>query len=87
MGMSYSGVIDSALVVTETIEGAHPKLTDYPLLRGDIVSQRADGTWGKYGPGLGIEGFRLTDEQVATLEVKENIAVGIGNLAWFLGGE
>jgi hypothetical protein len=53
--------------VTETIEGAHPKHTDYPLLPGDLLV-RADGTWWKEAPGLAVGGFVLSEAQEATLK-------------------
>ena len=83
---SYTGT-SSGLRVTEKIEGAHPMHTTYPLLRGDVLLKRADGTFGKFGPGLGIEGFRLTPEQEAALEPVEDQPFGIGGMGYFLGGE
>lgn len=56
------------LRVSEKIEDAHDKLTEYPLLPGDILTQAADGTYTKHAPGLGVCGFRLTPEQAAALE-------------------
>jgi hypothetical protein len=44
---------------------------DYPLLPGDLLATRPDGTFGKWAPGLGIEGIKLTQEQINTLEVVE----------------
>lgn len=58
--------------VTKTLEGCGSKMQPtYPLLPGDLVAKRPDGTYGKIAPGLGIEGFRLTPEQEATLEERE----------------
>jgi hypothetical protein len=53
-------------LVTEELEGHHPIHKDYPLLPGDVLVPREDGTYGKL-TGLGIEGFRLTAEQAKTL--------------------
>lgn len=83
-GPSYTGTLNSALVVTEVIEGAHPKHSYYPLLPGDMMIQEANGTWHKFGPGLGISGFVLSDKQVATLELREDIHFGVGGMGWFL---
>lgn len=57
-----------ALMVTETIEGAHPKLTNYPLLSEDLLVPEEDGTYYKFAPGLAVTGFVLTPEQVAALK-------------------
>lgn len=54
-------------IVQETIEGAHPKLTDYPLLQNDLLVKDSDGSYAKECPGLAIVGFRLTPEQEASL--------------------
>ena len=54
--------------VTETIDGAHPTLRDYPLLPGDLLVRDPDGSWAKEAPGLAVGGFALTPEQEATLE-------------------
>jgi hypothetical protein len=83
---SYTGTI-SGLRVTVQIDGAHPMHTTYPLLPGDVLNKRLDGTFGKFGPGLGIEGFCLTPEQEASLEPVEDQPFGIGGLDYFLGGE
>ena len=58
------------LKVTTEIRGAHPKHTDYPLLPGDVLTRSADGTYTKQ-TGLCVFGFRLTDEQAATLKPVE----------------
>lgn len=58
-------------VVTERIEGAHPKHTSYPLLPGDLLVASLDGSWWKECPGIAVGGFVLTDEQVATLREVE----------------
>jgi hypothetical protein len=81
--VSYGGTI-SGLLVTVEIKGAHPLHTDYSLLPGDLLLKRKDGTYGKFGPGLGIEGFRLTPEQVATLEPSGEKTFEIGGMASFL---
>ena len=85
-GPSYTGII-SGLRVTVQIDGAHPMHTTYPLLRGDVLLKRKDGTFDKFGPGLGIEGFVLTPEQEATLEPVEDQPFGIGGMDYFLGAE
>jgi hypothetical protein len=56
------------LMVTEEIEGAHPKLANYPLLPEDLVSLYDDGTWAKVGPGMMVTGFVLSPEQVQKLK-------------------
>ena len=66
--MSWTGVLSSAHRVTAEIRGAHPRHPEYPLLPGDILLERRDGSFGKFGPGLGIEGFELTADQRTTLE-------------------
>lgn len=81
---SYTGTI-SGLKVTVEIDGAHPKHTKYPLLPGDMLIKREDGRFGKFGPGLGIEGFVLTAEQEATLVPVEDQAFGIGGMDYFMG--
>jgi hypothetical protein len=83
---SYTGTV-SGLRVTATIEGAHPMHTTYPLLRGDILLKQNDGTFVKFAPGLGIEGFLLTPEQEATLERVEDQRYGVGGMAYFLAAE
>jgi hypothetical protein len=59
--------------VTEELTGCHrlPIWHDYPLLPGDLIKDRGDGTYGKIAPGLGIEGFVLTDEQKLTLKPQD----------------
>ena len=53
-------------LVTEEIEGAHPRHLDYPLLTDDLVQLTRDGTYTKIAPGLAIMGFVLRpDQQVA----------------------
>ena len=86
-GLSYTGTIEGGLLVTEQIEGAHPLHTEYPLLPGDLLFEREDGEFDKFGPGLGIEGFVLTDEQRATLKPSGERAFGIGGMDWFLSGD
>lgn len=55
--------------VTVRLDGKHPKLEDYPLLPGDlIVWQGVVGKWVKVAPGLGVFGFALTPDDIATLE-------------------
>ena len=83
--MSYGGVIEGWLV-TEPIEAASPKLPDYTLLPGDLLLKREDGTYGKFGPGLGIEGFVLTPEQEASLEPSGEKAFRMGGISEFVGG-
>lgn len=67
------------LQVTQEMIGVHPMHPDYPLLPGDVLMRRPDGTYGKL-TGLGIEGFTLTDEQQATLEPTEGEIVFGGGL-------
>jgi hypothetical protein len=67
------------LKVTQRMMGCHPNTfhVDYPLLPGDVLVLRDDGTYGKVAVGLGIEGFVLTPEQIATLEPTEGrIVIG-----------
>lgn len=54
--------------VVKTLERKSTQHPDYPLLPGDIVTRESDGRWMKHAPGLGIGGFLLTEEDVATLE-------------------
>jgi hypothetical protein len=71
--------------VTKTLEGCHPLHTHYPLLEGDWINKREDGTWGKIAPGLGIEGFVLTEDQEATLRQntsKLTLAMGGMEYSW-----
>lgn len=82
--MSYGGTVEG-LLVTVQIDGAHPKLTDYPLLPGDLLLSRGGGIYNKFGPGLGIEGFQLTPEQVATLKPSGEKAFRMGGFADFTG--
>lgn len=56
------------LMVTEEIVRAHPRFPDYPLLPEDLITRTADGTWRKYAPGMAVEGFVLSDEQVRRLK-------------------
>jgi len=86
-GPSYTGTGDGGWYVTEQIDGAHAKHPNYPLLPGDLLFDREDGTYGKFGPGLGIEGFVLTDEQIATLKPSGEFSYGMGGMSYFLGGE
>lgn len=58
----------NGFLVTEKIVGAHFSMKDYPLYPDDLLTQHEDGTFFKEGPGLGIGGFELTEEQVATLK-------------------
>jgi len=58
----------NGFLVTEDIVGAHRTMQDYPLYVNDLLVQSEDGSWFKEGPGLGIGGFHLSDEQVATLK-------------------
>jgi hypothetical protein len=66
--------VSQMLKVTQEITGAHRLHPTYPLLPGDVLIQREDGTYGKL-TGLGIEGFMLTPEQAATLEPTEGAIV------------
>lgn len=85
-GPSYTGTV-SGLRVTERIDGAHPKQPQYPLLPGDLLIEQEDRTFYKFGPGLGIVGFVLTDEQRATLEPVEDQPVGVGSFAYAFGDD
>jgi hypothetical protein len=84
---SYTGTV-SGHEVPEGAEwiGCHPKHTDYPLLPGDLLIARKDGTFYKFGPGLGIEGFRLTEEQRLALKPVIHQRFGMGGLSYFLDG-
>ena len=82
---SYTGTVNGGWLVTEAIIGAHPKHPQYPLLPGDLLIKRADGTFGKFGPGLGIEGFVLSEEQQVTLKPSGERAFGIGGTDYFMG--
>lgn len=87
---SYTGTIKAGtgVEVTEQIDNAHSKLTEYPLLPGDILFKREDGRWGKFGPGLGIEGFVLTDEQIENFtKPNEEQRFGMGGMDYFLEGD
>lgn len=77
----------SGFKVTETIEGAHPRHTKYPLLPGDLLIEQRDGTFVKWAPGLAVGGFTLTDEQRDSLGIYEEQPVGIGGMDYFLSDE
>lgn len=83
---SYTGTV-SGLKVTERIDGAHPTLTDYPLLPGDLIIGQPDGTFYKFGPGLGVTGFELTPEQILTCESYEDTDFAIGGVDFFFNGD
>ena len=85
-GPSYTGTV-SGYRVTQKIEGAQRKMPTYPLLPGDLLIEREDGTFYKFAPGLGVEGFILTEEQKATLGRYEDQAFGIGGMDYFLSPE
>ena len=68
--------------VTETLNGTHPKHTDYPLLPGDVLVAQPDGSFYKTAPGLGIMGFRLSSKQFATLVPRTHV----GPLEFVEGG-
>lgn len=85
MSISYEGVADGFLRVTETIKGAHPKYPTYELLPDDLLCARPDGTYGKFN-GLGIEGFVLTPEQAATLEESGEVRFQMGGVSDYLAG-
>lgn len=53
--------------VTKRIAGANPLHPDYPLLPGDLLSPNGDGTFFKEAPGLGVDGFVLSDLDRASL--------------------
>jgi len=67
----------NGFLVTETIDGAHPKISNYPLLKDDLIVPREDGSFMKESPGIAIGGFRLTDEQKATLKEVQYTAHGL----------
>ena len=74
----------AALRVVVRIDGANPKLPDYPLLPGDVlVARRWDGerhgpgTFNKVAPGLCVVGFELTGDQVAACEPAEDVGLVI----------
>lgn len=54
--------------VTEQIDNASAKMPDYPLLPDDLLVREANGSFFKEAPGIGVGGFRLTPEQIATLQ-------------------
>lgn len=82
---SYYAQGSGGFFVTETLEGCHPVHADYPLLRGDWINRRSDGTWGKIAPGLGIEGFILTPEQVAKLRPNDSVlTLAVGGMDFFM---
>lgn len=83
---SYGGLVEG-LVVTETIEGAHPKHETYPLLPGDLLIEEDDGTFYKFGPGLGVTGFVLTEDQRATLRPSGERRFGVGGFDFAFGGD
>lgn len=58
----------NGFLVTQDIVGAHSTMQDYPLYVDDLLTRSEDGSWFKEGPGLGIGGFELTEEQIATLK-------------------
>lgn len=60
--------------VTVRLDGCHPLHEDYPLLPGDILAHdNDDAGWVKVAPGLGIFGFVLTEDDVATLEQADDV--------------
>jgi hypothetical protein len=81
-----SPILEGGLRVTVEIAGANAKHPDYVLYPGDVMVAREDGTYGKFS-GLGIEGFRLTPEQIATLEPMEPVGFSIGGISDYLAGE
>ena len=69
------------LRLTVQLDGTHPKHPDYPLLPGDVLTRDCrDDTYVKH-TGLGMFGFVLTDEQVATLEPVDGQIVLVGSVA------
>jgi hypothetical protein len=64
-------------LVTQTIHHASAINPQYPLLAGDLLFEREDGSFGKVAPGLGIEGFMLSAEQRATLQPAADVTVVI----------
>lgn len=63
--------------VTETIEGAHPRLENYPLLSGDLLVKTSPQIYTKVCPGICVTGFFLTAEQEATLKPVQFEAQGL----------
>lgn len=58
---------DQLWMVKETIEGAHPRHTNYPLLDGDVLTKNRNCTFTKH-TGMCVVGFILTREQESRLE-------------------
>lgn len=60
------GVFRKSRLVTvkEIITGVHNIHTEYPLIPGDGLIKRDDGTYAKLFIGVQIEGFNLTDDQI-----------------------
>lgn len=85
-GPSYTGTV-TGIRVTKQIDGAHPKHPNYPLLPGDLLVARGDGTFNKFGPGLAIVGFELTPDQILSTEPAEDVAFGVGGMDYFLSKE
>lgn len=63
--------------VTRRIDRAHPTNTEYPLLPGDLLVRDAAGRWTKEAPGLAVNGFELTVDQVASLEPIRFVRCGL----------
>ena len=64
-------IIQEGFLVTETIAGAHrnPSLADYLLLEGDILTvDDVSWVWTKVYPGVALEGFVLSEAQMASLK-------------------
>lgn len=71
--------------VTETIEGAHPLLPNYPLLPGDLLVQDSGGTFMKEAPGIAVGGFQLSHEDI--LDRLEEVEFTRHGLEYTLGPE
>jgi len=68
----------SGFLVTERIEGAHPKQPKYPLLPGDLLVQNEheEGRFDKVYPGIQFNNFLLSEEQRKTLKPVEYLQRG-----------
>ena len=59
--------MNKGFLVVDTIEGAIKKKPNYPLLDGDLLVEKSDGTFIKECPGIAIGGIELTEEQKSRL--------------------
>lgn len=65
---SWTYAAPVGLRATTEIRGAHPHLSDYSILPGDLLVKEAEGTYMKEAPGLAVGGFVLTPEQMAAMQ-------------------